>query len=49
MGIMNEEDQPIYLTEISGDEGKLSDFKTSLKICFKKPQIREWIVLYVGF
>lgn len=31
-----EEEQTVFITEISGEEGNLKDFKKSLKICFKK-------------
>lgn len=44
-----EEQEVIHVTEISGDEGNIQDFKKSVKICFKKPAIREWVILYMIF
>ena len=40
----------ILLTEYSQEEeGNLTDFKKSIKICFRKKQIKGWVILYVLF
>ena len=33
---MEDEEEAIFVTEISGEDGNYYDFKKSIKICFKK-------------